>query len=728
MKGYYLLASTCLFVATPCMAQTVQTTSATPDATNTAIDANNDGSQEIIVTARQRSENLQRVPIAVNVLTGDDLAKRDIHLASDLQNVTPGLVINGAFGATNPQIFIRGVGNNDYNDNAGSAVGVYLDGVFLNSPSGKLLQMYDLENVQILKGPQGTLFGKNNTAGAIIFTTKKPGHELEGYATATVGNYGVREIEGGITVPLTRTVSIRVSGTRKVSDGWGENRDAHNRPVQSIGGVDEYAGRFILRWQHAGTDVSIDVNHASANDDRIPGRAYGASPAGTDVLGFKNPSDDIRVSYSNFPEREKAKATGIFVNASHDFGPVTLASTTAWWNTSRFASLDSDKSPNDLLHLTRSPRVRQFSQELRLSSDSNDRFKWVAGVNYFIENLMVNNRFGFGVFEPNLIQDYTNRSLTKAVFAEATVKLNDMFSLTAGARYSIDDRGFIMNFLPFGIVDQRRSRSDKLGAGRLILDQRITDDVMLYYSVSRGFQGGGFNGGAFSLAEIGAGYKPETLTAYEFGWKTSLLDRRARFNGAIFYYDYRDIQLFSLSSDGVGNVVQKINNASKGRLFGMEADVQVTLSSRLKVGTGVNMLSTRYLDPTLGLFGYGGVLYSAYNKPFISAPVFNMTAYADHQVPIGDYALSTHVDAMHTSSRNFDPTGRAMVSGGAYTLMNVKIGVGPQDQRWSASLWAKNILGARYKSFVADLSGIIGSYETFFGAPATYGVQLGVRF
>jgi iron complex outermembrane recepter protein len=228
--------------------------------------------------------------------------------------------------------------------------------------------------------------------------------------------------------------------------------------------------------------------------------------------------------------------------------------------------------------------------------------------------------------------------------------------------------------------------------------------------------------------EIGNGYAPEKLTAYEFGWKTSLFDRRVRFNGAAFYYDYKSIQLFSLGSDGSGGVVQKIVNASKGRIYGMDADLQVSVSSRFKAGTGLGLLSTKYQDSTLGLFGLGGAFFSGDGKAFISAPKFNMTGYADYEVPVGNLNLDFHVNAVHTSSRNFDPTGRADVSGGAYSLVNGKISVGPQSKDWAISIWGKNIFNEKYKSFVADLSGITGVYETFYGAPATYGAQVSVRF
>jgi len=683
---------------------------------------------EIVVTARQRNENLQDVPIAVSAFSADELEKRDIKLISELQNYIPNLTINGAFGSTNPQIFIRGVGNNDYNDNAGATVGVYLDGVFLNAPAGKLLQMFDLESAQVLRGPQGTLFGKNNTAGAILFNTRKPGDVLEGYATATGGNYGQVELEGGITLPIASDLSARVSGNWRRSDGWGENRNASDQKVEQIGGINQYALRLVLRWQPTDTDVLLNISHGRTDDERLPGRAIGASPTLTDNNGFKNPTDDIRVNYSNFKELEKVNADGVFLNVTHHFSGIDVSSVTGLWDSGRNVTLDVDKSPNSVIHINRNADARQISQEVRFSSNDDSPIKWVAGANYFREKLNVVNLWGFGQVVPDIPQSYTNVSETFAAFAEGVVKLNDTFSLTLGGRYSIDKRDFDMDFELFGIVNEVRNRKDQQFAGRAILDQKITDDVMLYYSVSRGFQGGGYNGGAFSTAEIGNGYSPETLTAYEFGWKALVADRRLRLNGAIFYYDYQDIQLFSLASTPSGGISQFITNAKGGRLYGLELEAEAIITPEFTIGLGLGLLDSKYEDPTLALIGYDGESFAANGNPFISAPKTDVKAFADYEIPAGDYLVSLHADGSYTSRRNFDITARPGVSGGAYTLVNAKISVGPSDESWNLSIWGKNLFNESYTSFVADLSGSGGFYETFYGAPRQYGLQAKLRF
>ncbi len=688
--------------------------------------------EEIIVTARRHDENLQDVPISITAVPAEDLKIFHLGNSTELQNYVPNLTINGAFGSTNPQIFIRGVGNNDYNDNAGATVGVYLDGVFLNAPAGKLMQMFDMESVQVLRGPQGTLFGKNNTAGAILFSSVKPGNTMNGYASTTIGNFGQRDAEAALTLPLSDQFSSRISINTRNSSGWGETHDAEDRFVEKIGKIDEIAGRAQLRWQPSeATDILLNLNHSEANDDRLPGRALGAAPDGSDDAGWINPSNNIRVNYSNYKEVEIAQTTGAFLNATQDLGAVTLTSISGLWDSQRFVTLDVDKSPIPSLRLSRNPKAHQYSEELRLASNSKSWFRWVAGALYFKETMNVLNRWDFGPavnpLDENIPQTYSNDTVTKALFAESIIDLNSMFSLTVGGRYSIDDKNFEMDFPAFAIVDQTRSRSDKNFSGRVILDQKLTENIALYGSVGNGFQGGGYNGGAFAVGDIGNGYAPEKLVAYELGWKTELLDRRLQFNGATFYYQYRDIQVFSLAATSSGGISQTIANASKGRLFGMDAEVKALVTDRLKVGAGLGLLNSKYLDPTLGLFGYKGQFYSGYGNSFISAPKVDLNLSSDYSVPLNGWEIKLHGDYDFRTKRDFDITARPQVSGGAYGLLNARAAIGPRDGNWDIAFWGKNILNRAYVSFVADLSGSAGFYETYYGAPRQYGLQINVR-
>lgn len=718
-------SSVCWFAAAP-TALAQATDNATPSAEVTKL-------EEVVVEARRRRENLQDVPISITALSAEDMETFHLGNSTELQNHVPNLTINGAFGATNPQIFIRGVGNNDYNDNAGATVGVYLDGVFLNAPAGKLLQMFDLESVQVLRGPQGTLFGKNNTAGAISFDSVKPGKVMAGQASMTIGNYGQRDLEAALTLPISEQLSSRVAVNTRNSSGWGETHDTQDRSLGKIGGIDEFAGRVQLQWQPSeSTDVLLNLNYSETNDDRLPGRAIGANTDGSNDVGWINPGNDIRVNYSNFKEVERVKTDGAFLTIDHDFGAVTLTSISALWDSQRHVTLDVDKSALNTVHISRNPEARQYSEEIRLSSNAQSWFQWVAGALYFKETLDVANLWDFGgVVDPrdaNIPQFYSNDSVTKAVFAESIIELGGMFSLTVGGRYSIDDRDFAMDFATFGIIDESRSRRDKNFSGRMILDQKFTDNFSVYYSISSGFQGGGYNGGAFAVADIGNGYSPEKLLAYEIGWKSQLLNDRLQFNGATFYYNYRDIQVFSLAATSTGGLSQTIANSSKGRLFGLDAEVKALVTDRLSVGVGLGLLDSKYLDRTLGLYGHQGEFFPGYGNSFISAPKLNLNLSSDYLISLEDWEIKLHGDYDFRSKRDFDITARPRVSGGSYGLLNARAAIGPSDGSWDIALWGKNLLDKEYVSFVADLSGTAGFYETYYGAPRQYGAQFTVRY
>ncbi|MDY6947009.1 MAG: TonB-dependent receptor plug domain-containing protein, partial [Pseudomonadota bacterium] len=308
----------------------------------------------VVVTARKREESLQDVPIAVSSVSGEQMLDTHITRATEIQNYIPNLTINGAFGVVNPQIFIRGVGNNDFNDNAGATVGVYQDEVYLSAPAGKLVQTYDLESVQVLRGPQGTLFGKNNTAGAIAFASTKPSGEFEGYVRATLGNLERADVEGAMSFPISDSLSGRVAVQRNSRSGYAKNLDENGAVREQIGAIDELAGRFLLRWQRDNLDVVLNLNFSDADNERLPGKSFGINPDGTDFGGFVNPDPgNIRQNSANFKEIEAVETRGAILNASYELADFTVASISGYYNAERHVTLDVDKSPNNLLHIIR---------------------------------------------------------------------------------------------------------------------------------------------------------------------------------------------------------------------------------------------------------------------------------------------------------------------------------------------------------------------------------------
>jgi iron complex outermembrane recepter protein len=707
---------------------------ATPAAAQaqSGVDAASSEIEVVVVTARKREESLQDVPIAVSTVSGEQMLETHITRATEIQNYIPNLTINGAFGVVNPQIFIRGVGNNDFNDNAGATVGVYQDEVYLSAPAGKLVQTYDLESVQVLRGPQGTLFGRNNTAGAIAFTSKRPDGKLEGYVRATLGNLERMDFEGAMSFPLSESLSGRVALQRNTRAGYADNLDATGAVREEIGDIEELAGRFLLRWQRDNLDIVLNLNLSDADNDRLPGKSFGINPDGTDFGGFINPDPgNIRQNSANYKEVEEVETRGAILSASYELADFTVSSITAHYDAERYVTLDVDKSPNNLLHIIRAPQSRQFSQELRITSNGNKALDWIAGLYYLREDLRVDTLFAFGgPSEPFFAQLYNSDTETYAAYAELIYSLSDRLSFTGGARYTVDERYFDIIVgggaaVPFSQFENEWNEWGWRG----ILDYKFTDSTMIYASVSRSFQGGGYNGGSFTLAEVGEGFDPEFLLAYEVGVKLAFASGRLTANMAAFYYDYTDPQVFTLDGGQAGGVsagfVSTIVNADNATVKGFELELVARPTDSLTINAGIGLLDTAYGE--LVLPGPNNTVISGKGNNLIGAPEVDLSFGFAQVFPVsyGEYSLSG--DYNYRSRRYFDITQRDVMSGGGYGAINGRFAF-TASNGMQFGVWGKNLADEQYVTFKADLSTFGGFIENFYDAPRTYGVDFTYRF
>ena len=686
----------------------------------------------VVVTARKREESLQDVPIAVSTVSGEQMLDTHITRATEIQTYVPNLTINGAFGVVNPQIFIRGVGNNDFNDNAGATVGVYQDEVYLSAPAGKLVQTYDVESVQVLRGPQGTLFGRNNTAGAITFTSTRPDGEFEGYVRGTLGNFERMDFEGAMSFPIGEGFSGRVALQRNSRGGYADSLDGSGTVREEIGDIEELAGRVLLRWQRDNLDVVLNLNFSDADNDRLPGKSFGINPDGTDFGGFVNPDPgNIRENSSNYKEIEEVETRGAILNASYALTNFTLSSISAYYNAERYVTLDVDKSPNNLLHIIRAPESKQFSQEFRITSNGNTALDWIGGLYYLREDLAVDTLFAFGgPPEPFFPQLYNSDTETYAAYAEVIYSLSDRLSFTGGARYTVDQRHFDIIVgggaaIPFTQFDNEWNEWGWRG----ILDYKLTDSTMIYASISRSFQGGGYNGGSFTLAEVGEGFDPEFLLAYEVGTKLSFAGGRLTANMAAFYYDYTDPQVFTLDGGQAGGVsagfVSTIVNADSATVKGFELELVARPTDSLTLNAGIGLLDSAYGE--LVLPGPNNTIISGKGNKLISAPDVDLSVGFAQLFPVsyGEYSLSGNYN--YRSRRYFDITQREVMSGGGYGLVNGRVAF-TSANGLQFGVWGKNLTDEEYVTFKADLSTFGGFIENFYDAPRTYGVDFTYRF
>lgn len=689
--------------------------------------------EEMLITARRREEGLQEVPITVSALDDEFLEQFDLRRATELQDYIPNLTINTGFGTSNPQIFIRGVGSGNFNDNAQATVGVYLDDVFLSAQAGKLLQMFDLESVQALKGPQGTLFGRNNTGGALLFTPRKPDGTFNGYVRGTAGRFGQADIEAAVGFPIAEGLSMRISAQRNSRNGYGDLINFENGDViDDLGEIDETAARAILRYEREKFSVEINASIADADNDRLVGRNLPV-PGPGDALGFipRDP-DDVFQNSANYPNTDEARTAGMFLTANYEFPIATFTSISAYWAADRSIRLDVDHSPNNLLHLTRNVDSEQFSQEFRLASNTNGRFDWIVGLFYLTENMDIDNRFAFfSGPDPTIVQDYNNDTDTGAAFAELIWRATDRLSFTVGGRITYDNRDFDIVLDPaFGGDVEAFEESWTEPSWRFIADYQLTDDVLIFISANHSFQGGGFNGGAFSIVEVGDGFDPEFITAFEGGAKTTWFDGRLTANAAGFYYDYDDIQVFTLDSglaaDNIANVVQTITNAEGARIFGLDLDLTAQVTDHFEVGFGLGLLDSEYQD--LVLLGEGGTLASGDGNQLINAPTVDLVVNAQYARECDWGAFMIAGNYSYRSRRYLDITERELTSGDPYGLLNGRLSFFVLDDQLEFGAWAKNVLDEEYLTYQGDVTTGFGFIEELYGLPRTYGVDVTYRW
>lgn len=738
--------------------------------------ASDDQIGEIIVTAQKRGESVQKVPIAITALSGETLAQDGVVTTLDLTQAVPGLQINNLFQSSNPTIFLRGVGVNDFNPASSGAVGVTVDDVFLNSGVGQLFAVFDIDRVEVLKGPQGTLYGRNTTGGVINYATRRPTFTPEFTASVTAGRFNqfFFDAAGGGPIVDDR-LAARFSVTAKRRDGWAVNL----QDGRDINDIETYAGRLQLLIK-PGSDVEIH--------NKIEGGVTKTSSLGHQSLGTVHPTegrpcsgeeivqrticvnpitgymanadiDQFNTNVLNNEEKLTNFADRLLVNV--DAGDISITSVTAFVYNKRELNQDVDYSPFAIAELPLwTEKSEQLSQELRIASNGDGPLKWILGAYYLRERLSSLVNFALlREFNPDPTQpyfdpassimtverDFTQRTTSKAVFAQINYELTDQLTLTAGLRYT-DDRkklsfityggpvnadnnsqarlqdrliGFIdSNPNDFAIdLPSRTVSTLKKPTWRLALAYQASPTVNAYGSYSRGVRSGGYNTGAlFSGLEFNE-VDSESIDAFEVGLKTDLLDRRLRLNLAAFYYDYRNLQVFSLEPDPNGAApIQRLQNAD-AEVYGAEIDFQARPVAGLDLSFGaayVHATYTDFIDPIRGDFK---------GNRLDKAPRLQMTGRATYGFNLSDdWAGRIGADFSYQSKVYFSAVNAEPMAAGRHGEINLNAGA-EHSSGVDLSLFVRNVANKRYRVDMNDLSSL-GFYFPVYNEPRTYGMTL----
>jgi iron complex outermembrane receptor protein len=731
--------------------------------------------EEIVVTAQRREERLQDVGIAVTALGNDMLTDLNITTATDITRAVPSLKMN-AYSSSQVVFNIRGVSQNDYGDQQEPPVAVYQDDSYASSINVASFPVFDLARVEVLRGPQGTLFGRNATGGAIQFVSNRPTEEPEGYATATVGSYGQFIVEGAVSGPLTETVQARLAGISNTDDGYMES------VVPGVGdraGNDHYALRGQLAWQPSETtDLNLIVRYMKADketqagiyshapacpNDRFQGEFtrrdqscefWGTGPgeAGT---GYRN--DAITPQWGGDPwktaETQRSyvdrEITGATLHFDWDIGELHLVSITDYQSAEKFYLEGGDASPVDGVLFYQGSDLEQYSQEFRLSGTAAAH-TWVAGVYGMDVDGDYTGKFAdpFYGYDPTV--EMGQQTTSWAVFAQDEWAFADAFKLIVGARYWSDEREgsyygtapevpglsapvtIVFNTREVSPVGSSISPGDAKRTfdgvtARVQLDWKPSDTVLWYASFNRGSKSGGYTfstgtpydpDGSLTIPRSfleGMPFDEETLDAFELGVK-STLGGYTTLNVAAFRYDYSDYQAFAQFGP-----VQTVINLD-AELTGLEAELTSRPLDGLTLQLGLSLLDSTVKDVPLP----DGVTIEDHDLP--QAPEFSGNLLARYEFAAGPGLLGIQGDAQYSGEFCFTVLCAPVEEEDAYTVANARIDYTGASGRWNVAAFVNNLTEEKYRVYAFDSSLFSGVVAGVYAKPRWYGLSATYRF
>lgn len=685
---------------------------------------------DIVVTAQRRQESLQRVPLSITALGGDALQQRGITNSDQIAHVTPGLTLNSGGGF--PQPFLRGVGS-DRTANSEPSVATYIDGVYVALSAGSAQELYDIDRVEVLRGPQGTLYGRNATGGAINIITKRPSDKFLAQMSGTAGSHDLFSGNAYLSGPVGSTLAASVAFSSMRRDSFAKNISTR----QQAGGVDHesaLAGRAKLLWEPSeGFEAELSIDGTRTDSfDALAYRQLQTNATGF-ALGGITGSKPFEVAYA-LPVYNKVRQYGGSLRFLAELGAVNLQSLSGYRNTKQFPPVELSATDALVTRVFINPsRSEQYSQEVQLLSGSDSSFEWILGGYYFHEK-SGNNPYFLTV--TNILHqalDISSITDSYSAFAQVTAPVTDRLSVIGGLRHTWENKEVkdytVTNLLLTPAVVRtfagRKATFRKL-TYRAGVNFQANPNTLLFASYSRGFKSGIFN--LSNPADLGP-VNPETLDAAEIGVKADLLDNRLRVNISAFHYDFKNLQVQSLAA-GTGSVV--LRNAASAKMNGGEIEITAAPSPRLQITSGLSFLDAKY-EEFLGFpafvqrpapaFGNAAVPTDLSGRDLIRAPGFTASIGANYTVPLNKGELRLNGFFFHTDGYNFEPSGRARQS--AYQLVNASVTYIPDSRAWELSIWGKNLTDERY--FRSRLLTGLGD-AAIYGDPVTGGATLTLRF
>jgi iron complex outermembrane receptor protein len=735
----------------------------------------NDVLGEIVVTAEKRESTIQETPISISAFSGDALSGLGITGTDALASYTPGLTIQKEVIG---KVVIRGIGTENYTVGSDPGVAIHKDGVYLARSSVAIFDFFDMSRVEVLRGPQGTLYGRNATGGVINIVSNEPGTEFGGYARFDGGNYAKRRVEGAINVPFSDTVQGRLSVLYAQRDGYTKNvfpgapafslgaglptvpaqSSAKARDVDQLDNQDLWGARGQLKVA-LGDSGSVLLGAEILRDKSLPPafKYFNGAP-------WTRPTDlnlpDLRTVSQGFetaipgtnrtvPSVGRANQDAFTARVKWDFDGVTLTSLSGYRKIDFSWINDGDGFDQFFVTYFQTDRSTQFSQEFQLANRGDGPLQWILGAYYLNEDAKTFTGIPFIIPfpQPAILWDGKSKTSAYAVFGQGTYAFTDRLRTTLGLRYNKEDKKGDLAYSLFGgpinpappiapvgtTWGQVLDKSWSAVTPKLALEYDVAPGVLGYGSVTRGFKSGGFN-----LLAGQAPYNPEYLWAYEFGLKTKSAGGRLIANLSAFYYDYKDMQVGK-----VVNLSATVVNAAKAKIKGAELELRAAPVDAVELNAGLAFLDTKYdefltEDPGWpGARGCGTLVtaprtISLAGCELPRAPKVQGNVGAQWKIPLaGGSELRLRGDYAYRSKQYFTQFNRQIVSQDGYGLANARITYAAPNDTWSVTAYGDNLSSKDY--FVTVLESGVAAPGTVvpqavIGAPRTYGVVLNVKF
>lgn len=718
--------------------------------------------EEIVVTAQRREESIQDVPIAITAFDESFLAQNDVRTIEDLNGSVPGFYATSSVGYATAPVSIRGIGGANGGGNAlnDEPVAIYVNDVYISRLGVSTSDLIDISNIQVLRGPQGTLYGRNSTAGALLINTAKPTEDFEAKIKLGVAEYGEKRVEGVISGGISDVLNARLAVGYSDSDGWANNTFTGEDIASSSSDTARLSLQFlpsdsleintILEYQEReAAPANIAIASLQPNTPSSPF----VERADLDELLENN---DFALNTANENEGTTESAT-VLVN--WQLGDLIFDSVTAYRYGEIEGAQDSDGTEFTLFNNIIGSESEQFSQEFRLASDANDSFSWITGLYYLQESIevpsIINNFQGFfgagtstGFFPEQNLEAW-------AAFFDATLHVNDELSVSVGGRYSTEEKEFsaaqasviiqsITLPIPLGLIPQgtvlpaltpiaggvfNDTKTFSDFTPRLVVNYQVTDDALAYTSISKSFKSGGFN--AYGLEPA---FENEEILAYEIGYKASLMDERLRLSTSAFLYDYTDLQVrLPVPTGGVS-----IQNAGEAEVYGAELEFTYAASKNLRISASASYLDTELKefltqqvpDNALLIIGSPITLESidAAGNELTRAPELQYFLSADYSFTLTDklggvFSLSyKHQDEVFFLETNQESSTFA---GDAIDEVGVRLSIRPTDSNWELGLFGQNITDERTITQVSAL----GAYPVgVLNEPKKWGADFTIEF